>query len=324
MTVRRPTTLLATFLVGGLAVGCNSPDRAREPPASAVPAVPVTARASGAADSTRLDYTPPPDSMIPDDERGASIRRGLALVTRTSDSLPRHAPGNIQCASCHLDAGRRRNAAALIGVAARYPRFMDRSAAIVTLEERINHCFTRSLAGIQVPTDSRDMKDIVAYLAFLSTGVPRGAHVKGEGMPKMPALVGDRTRGEQLFATTCALCHGSDGQGRPPAFPALWGPKSYSIGASMAREERAATFIRHFMPQSNPGSLTDQQAFDLAAFIDSHPRPDTPGKERDWPRGGAPADVPYGTAGHAPHRPPAQLLPRADPPSARAPSASRR
>jgi thiosulfate dehydrogenase len=78
----------------------------------------------------------------------------------------------------------------------------------------------------------------------------------------------------------------------------------------MAREERAATFIRHFMPQNKRGSLTDQQAYDLSAYVNSHPRPDSPGKENDWPLGGAPADVPYNTTGHTAFKPPHELLPR--------------
>ena len=260
-----------------------------------------------------LDYVPPPDSAIPNDSMGASIRRGRAMFIRTTDSLPRYAPGNIQCASCHLDGGRQRDAAPLIGVHARFPKYLDRSAAVVPIEDRINYCFTRSLAGTQLPSRSREMQDIVAYLAFLSTDVPVGAHVKGEGMPKMPALTGDSAKGAALFVTTCAMCHGADGQGNAPAFPALWGPGSYSIGASMAREERAATFIRRFMPQNKPGSLTDQQAYDLAAYINAQPRPDSPGKENDWPAGGAASDVPYATRGHAAYRPPAKLLPRRNP-----------
>jgi thiosulfate dehydrogenase len=84
------------------------------------------------------------------------------------------------------------------------------------------------------------------------------------------------------------------------AVPALWGAKSFSVGASMARVERAASFIRHNMPFDKPGTLTDQQAFDVAAYVDSHLRPDSPGKELDWPKGGAPADVPYATKGHVP------------------------
>ena len=262
----------------------------------------------------RLPPAPPSDSAIPSDEMGASIRRGLALMNRTTDSLPAYAPGNIQCSSCHVDAGRRRDAAALIGVYARFPKYMDRTGAVISLEDRVNYCFTRSLAGYKLPVDSREMQDIVAYLAYISTDVPLGRHVMGEGMPKMPKLSGDSARGAQEFATTSAMCHGADGQGNPPAFPALWGPKSYSIGASMSREERAASFIRHFMPQNKPGSLTDQQAYDVAAYINSHARPDSPGKENDWPAGGAPSDVPYNTAGRTAYRPPsARLFPRRNP-----------
>ena len=96
------------------------------------------------------------------------------------------------------------------------------------------------------------------------------------------------------------------------AFPALWGPESYSIGASMAREERAAAFIQRFMPQTAPGTLTLQESFDLSAFINSHERPDSPAKENDWPEGGAPYDVPYATQGHAAYKAP-NVLPRAKP-----------
>ena len=295
-----------------LLLGSLAPALACERGGGAAPAAVSTVGAPAARPAGPLDYVPPPDSFIPRDSLGASIRRGHALLVRTTDSLPAFAPGNIQCASCHLDAGRRPDAAALIGVGARFPKYMDRSGAVVTLQDRVNYCFTRSMAGTKLPTDSREMTDIVAYLAFLSRAVPVGAEVRGTGMPKMPALTGDPARGATLYATTCAPCHQPGGQGLPPAIPAVWGPKSYSIGASMAREERAASFIRHFMPQSNPGSLTDQQAYDVAAYVNSQPRPDSPGKEHDWPSGGAPADVPYATAGHTAYRPPAALVPRAD------------
>jgi thiosulfate dehydrogenase len=97
--------------------------------------------------------------------------------------------------------------------------------------------------------------------------------------------------------------------------PALWGGKSFSIGASMARPERAASFIRRNMPFDRPGILTDQEAFDVATYVASMPRPDSPGKENDWPAGGAPADVPYDTKGHkAAHQP--RLIPRAGNPYA--------
>jgi thiosulfate dehydrogenase len=296
--------LLATSALVASTLGCDSrSERVRDQAAPPTPAQHASA----------IDYLPPSDSQIPAGPLGESIRRGQALLTRTTDSLPAHAPGTIQCASCHLDAGRRRDAAGLSGVSARFPKFMDRTGAVISIEDRVNYCFTRSLAGRKLPTDSREMRDIVAYFAFISTGVPVGAHVRGEGMPAMPRLSGDSARGAAIYATTCVACHGGEGQGTGTVIPALWGPKSYSIGASMAREERAASFIRHFMPLGAPGTLSDQQAFDVARFVNSHARPDSPGKEGDWPAGGAPYDVPYATAAHVAHRPPARkLFPRAD------------
>jgi thiosulfate dehydrogenase len=195
----------------------------------------------------------------------------------------------------------RANAAPLAGVHNRFPKYIDRSGAVVPLEDRVNYCFTRSLAGRALPPRSREMVDIIAYLAFISRGAAASGHVAGEGMPKMTALVADSGRGHAEFTANCARCHGEDGAGIA-VVPALWGAKSYSVGASMARVERAASFIRHNMPFDKPGTLTDQQAFDVAAYVNSHARPDSPGKELDWPKGGAPADVPYVTSGHRPVR----------------------
>jgi thiosulfate dehydrogenase len=161
------------------------------------------------------------------------------------------------------------------------------------------------------------MQDIVAYLAFMARGVPIGAHLPIEGMPPMPKAVGDTGRGAAVYISTCARCHGADGAGMTQVaglaiVPALWGPLSFSVGASMARQERAASFIRHNMPFDKPGTLSDREAYDVAAYITSKPRPDLPEKARDWPLGGAPADVPYDTKGHTAFRPP-PLLPRENP-----------
>jgi thiosulfate dehydrogenase len=208
--------------------------------------------------------------------------------------------------SCHLDDGRRLMTGPLIGVYARYPRFIDRAGGVASIEDRVNFCFTRSLAGRKLPTASRDMRDIVSYLAFLSTGIAKGSHIRGEGITPLPRLASDTARGALLFGPTCARCHGPQGQGtvigRTVIAPALWGAQSFSIAAGMAREARTAAFIQQTMPYDRPGTLTDQQAFDLAAYILSKPRPDLPGKANDWPRGDAPNDVPYATRGHEAYR----------------------
>ncbi|MFI5249358.1 MAG: c-type cytochrome [Gemmatimonadales bacterium] len=238
----------------------------------------------------------PPDSAIPHDSLGASMRRGLALLAHTGDSLPGYVGANLRCLSCHLDGGRR-PLFSLVGSFARYPRFVERSGAVATIEDRINFCFTRSLAGRALPTGSREMHDMVSYFAFLSSHVPPGAHVRGEGTPRIATLTGDSARGSSLYGAHCARCHVADGTGTAVA-PAVWGPRSFTIAAGMARELRLASFIRHAMPFDRPGTLSDQDAYDLAAFVMSHPRPDLPGKSRDWPAGGAPPDVPYATTGH--------------------------
>ena len=262
-------------------------------------------------------WRPPLLGALPNDSLAGAIRRGHALVAATAESLPRFVGGNLNCTSCHLDDGGRGTAAPLLGTYARYPKYIERTGAVVSMEDRVNYCMTRSLTGRRLPNDSREMQDILAYLAFLSRGVPMGAHLREEGMLAMPKDVGDTTRGAEVYRTTCARCHGADGAGMLKV-PALWGPKSYSVGASMARQERAASFIRHNMPFDKPGTLTDRDAYDVAAYVTSKPRPDMPDKAFDWPLGGAPADVPYDTKGHRAFRPP-PLLPRANAASATVP-----
>lgn len=255
-------------------------------------------------------WRPPSLDELGNDSLSGAIRRGHALVTATAESLPQFVGGNLNCTSCHLDDGRRSTAAPLTGTYTRYPRYIDRTGAVVSMADRVNYCMTRSLAGSRLPNDSREMQDMLAYLAFLSRGVPMGAQLAQQGMPALPRDVGDATRGAEIYRTTCARCHGPDGGGMLKV-PALWGPKSYSIGASMARQERAASFVRHNMPFDKPGTLTDREAYDVAAYITSKPRPDMPAKANDWPFGGAPADVPYDTKGHRAFLPP-PLLPRAN------------
>lgn len=253
--------------------------------------------ASGALGSTgAAPLRAPPDSLIPKGVLGASIRRGHALLAATRDSLPDHVGNRLRCMSCHLDDGRRAYAAPLVGVYARYPQYRARNAKVNTIEDRINGCFQRSMNGRPLPLDGRDMHDITAYLAWISRGIPVGATMKGQGFVTLRPLPPDTARGATLFASVCARCHGTNGDGTVIA-PPLWGPESFNIGAGMARLRTAAAFIRHNMPFDNPGSLTDQQAFDVAAYIVSRPRPDFPGKENDWPNGDAPPDAPYPTRG---------------------------
>ena len=181
----------------------------------------------------------------------------------------------------------------MVAIETRYQAFVS-SKRVDLIEDRVNDCFTRSMNGKALPNHSAEMRDIVAYLAFLSRGYPVGAEMEGQAVPALDPLKGDTARGRAVFAANCVMCHGPNGAGTAAA-PPLWGPKSFNIGAGMARLQSAARFIHQLMPRDRPGVLTPQQAFDVASYVVSRPRPDFPGKEKDWPHGGAPTDVAYKT-----------------------------
>jgi len=244
----------------------------------------------------------PPDSLIPADALGGAIRRGRALVLATRDSLPRYVGNKLRCVSCHLDEGRRPTGS-WVGAFARYPQYRSRRGGVETIEDRVNDCFKRSMNGRPLDRSGRDMHDLVAYLAFLSWGTPVGpASDRGgaSAAARFATLRPDTAAGARTFGTVCAACHGVNGQGGSHdavvAAPPLWGAGSFNIGAGMARLYTAATFVRNNMPFDKPGSLSDQEALDVAAFVNHHPRPDYPGKELDWPKGDPPPDVAYPTA----------------------------
>lgn len=268
----------------GFAIGACSREEPAPPPTADTLAVPAAV--------ARVSFRVPLESEIADSVLLASVRRGKALLAYTRDSLPDHVGNRLQCVSCHPDNGTRKNVMPWVGIYARFPQYRSRVGGIQLIEDRINDCFKRSMNGRPLVPEGRDMRDIIAYMAFLSSGYPVFAQVEGQSFPRVPPLPGDTARGAVTFAGKCAVCHGVDGAGTD-VFPALWGAGSFNIGAGMARVQTAAAFIKVAMPQTAPGTLTDQEAYDLAAYITSRPRPDYPGKELDWPNGDPPPDVAY-------------------------------
>jgi thiosulfate dehydrogenase len=282
LTLQCQTMRYLVFGLVSLLIACSGQDKT--PP----PQPPLK------KESAALPFRVPQESEIEDSATLVSIRRGRALIHSTRDSLPKFVGAALNCANCHFADGTIANAMPLVGSYTRFPQYRPRSGHVDLIEDRVNDCFKRSLNGKPLAPESRDMRDIVTYLAFLSRGYPPGKEMEGQSVPKLDPLVGDTVRGQKIFAATCAACHGPDGNGSAVA-PPLWGPRSYNIGAGMARIRSAAAFIHHLMPRDRPGTLTPQQAFDVATYVNTRPRPDFPGKERDWPHGGTPPDVAYTT-----------------------------
>jgi len=254
-----------------------------------------------------IPANPLADASLTASGEGQQIRWGFRIFNHTPEEAARFAHGKVSCSHCHLNAGQRERALPLVGISVSYPDFNRRAERPFSLEERIVDCFLRSENGTQTPDQlpepgSREVKAVAAYLVWLSKGYPQGTSPGWRGMnviPQerlLPIPMLDPGRGEELFMEMCINCHGEDGQGvqigDKKAGP-LWGSDSWNDGAGAARIYTLAGMIRHMMPYLDPGSLSDEEAQHIAAFIDSKPRPAYPFKARDYPRSSPPADAVY-------------------------------
>jgi thiosulfate dehydrogenase len=240
-----------------------------------------------------IEFAPPSPETIPGSQLGEQIRLGYRIVVNTQEYARPYVGNRLNCTNCHLDGGLNPNAASFVGLAAVYPEYRAINARVNTLADRVNECVERSLNGRALPRDSSKVQAIVAYITWLSHGVPSGATLPWRGLQRIDSgRPLDPGNGKKVFGDKCAFCHGSDGLGTMTA-PPVWGPESYNIAADMARVTVAAAFIKSNMPRARGWSLSDDDAYDVAAYMNSQPRPDFADKIRDWPKGGKPADAPY-------------------------------
>ena len=244
---------------------------------------------------------------------GATEEYGKRLVSATTEYLGpdvadpkmRFMDSRLACASCHIGAGVDPGNLSLATAFNKYPRISPRSGGQETIEERINGCMMRSMNGRALAGNSPEMIAMVAYLRFLADqdAASGASRRKAHESPafKTPNRAADLKAGGEVFSKRCAACHGQDGAGLAAApdpihgfvFPPLWGPNSFNDGAGMHRVLTAARFIKARMPLGN-ADLNDDDAFDVSAFINSKPRPEMQGLERDYPdRTKKPVDTSY-------------------------------
>lgn len=234
-------------------------------------------------------FSPPPLSAIPAGPAGDSIRRGMAIFDDPKTHASAYVGNAMACRNCHLDSGRRPDSSPMWAAWVNYPQYRAKTKSINTMADRIMGCFLYSMNGPNSPSGgpppagSDVYRDLEAYFYWLATGAPTGGKLKGGGYPELQisSLGYDPKRGAPLYEQKCSGCHGSDGQGaeQPDGtvlYPPLWGGKSYNWGAGMARIDLAARFVKANMPLDQPGTLTDQEAWDIAAYINSHERPKDP------------------------------------------------
>jgi len=227
-------------------------------------------------------FVPPPENAMPDGEFGKIVKQGEQIFLHTRQYAGAFVGNRLDCASCHLDAGRRANSAPMWGAFVAYPAFRTKDGTVNTFAARIQGCFSYSMNGKPPPLGDPVLVALESYAYWLAKGAPVGTKMAGAGYPKLPApaLPADYARGQHVYDARCALCHGADGHGQTsdgrPAFPALWGPDSFNWGAGMHQVGNAAGFIQANMPLSQAWTLSDQDAWDVALFIDSQERPQDP------------------------------------------------
>lgn len=215
----------------------------------------------------------------PPGELGRIVRLGETLVRETNTHpLTRSYVGNeLRCTSCHLDAGRDLKAASFIGVASVYPAYSPRESAVITLEDRILNCFIRSQNGKRPPNGGRASVAIAAYITWLSKDVPIRMNPKAPLGPNSLRPLAeldvepDVERGKSLYTERCSACHSDDGRGGSDG-PPVWGDQSFNDGAGLSKIPKMASWLKVAMPPGE-ADLTVQEAFDLATYVNSHPRP---------------------------------------------------
>jgi thiosulfate dehydrogenase len=300
--MRRLATAFALSLFSAAALGVTA-GTAEDAPSSAPANAPI--------------WTVPEIGALPNNTRGRQVRRGRDLITATyahigpevANRANRYAGNNLACSNCHLNAGTVKFGIPLFGLFGAFPAYSARLGAEITIEDRLNSCMTRSMNGRALPVDGPQMQAMVAYIRFLSTGVPPGKVLPGLGVGKMAELdrAADPARGKGLFTNTCVACHGSQGEGIRRSLPTtdlgymvppLWGSDSFNDGAGMSRLITAANFLHFNMPHGvdylNP-QLSTEDAWDIAAYVISQPRPHKSGLDKDFPdllR--KPVDTPHG------------------------------
>lgn len=285
---------------------------------AAFPLIPANATLEKARD---LVKDPNKDPLPKDEKLAEQIKQGYLIFTETPKYAPQYSGNNLACQNCHLNGGQREKALPLVGIANVFPEYNKRAGRMFSLEDRIIGCFMRSMNGVKAPgaaraarhenaqgeiapsPRSKEVLAVAAYLTWLSEGLPNGKDLPWRGQNKIakekliPIDQLDPKLGKRLYEDKCAACHGADGQGKevmPGVKPGpLWGSRSWNDGAGTARIYTLAGYIRHAMPLNAPGSLTDEEAQQISAYIDAHDRPAFPEKDKDYLVEKMPSDAVY-------------------------------
>ncbi|WP_136717681.1 c-type cytochrome [Halorientalis salina] len=255
------------------------------------------------------------ESTLPSNPRERElVRYGREIMANTSEVMPDNVGNNLSCANCHGGGdlpttqgmvGQDIDMIPLVGTAATYPEWTNRTTRMRDTRQRIMGCFMRSMNSPDSPEGmpeytSREVQAMEAYMEWLGQGQPIGSspywqHLnKPTGDEKVPIPEVNPVRGAELYLENCASCHGADGQGVEGQYPPLWGNGSYNDGAGMGRIYTSAAFIREAMPYGYAHQVSDwRDVQDMAGYMNAHDRPHLQRQPQDWAETGSPDEAVY-------------------------------
>lgn len=238
--------------------------------------------AAAAVPASSPYFQPPKESQLPDNAFGKLVQQGRAIFVDTKTHAPDYVGNGLACTNCHLDQGRKANSAPLWAAYTMYPAYRKKNDKVNSYTERLQGCFQFSMNGKAPEANGPVIAALTAYSYWLATGAPTGQELPGRAYPSVPEPKGgfDLAQGEKVYAVQCAVCHGKNGEGQKAGedyvLPALWGADSFNWGAGMHRINTAAAFIKENMPLGKGGTLSNEDAWHVAAFMNSHERPQDP------------------------------------------------
>ena len=141
-------------------------------------------------------------AWVPGTVRGAETARAeFSAALRAKPSLANGAELFRPCATCHGSSGNGSDDGGIPRIAGQHFRVLVRQLVDYRHEKRWD-IRMEHFAGRKLLTDSQSIADVAGYVALLSRDAPRN--------------VGDGTlarHGAEVYARSCAECHGSHGEG---------------------------------------------------------------------------------------------------------------
>ncbi len=236
----------------------------------------------------------------PSGELGKTVELGEDIINNT-DTHPLTkdlVQSKLQCRNCHLkgDDGRTgttKNIGTFIGTASAFPAYSSRYKRVQTLQERVDGCFIRCMAGKKSILNTKVGIAMTSYITWISKGTKVKMNPKGprsflitkqwEDKKKsfkpiiLKATHENYLHGQKLYKAKCTACHGINGEGNKIT-PPLWGKDangkwlSYTADGSMSKLDNSAVWIQSNMPMYQANTLSDREAINLSLYINSQER----------------------------------------------------